>query len=235
MLHINFSKNIKSIKGEAQLKVKTTINDNTITAIYGNSGEGKSTLFNILAGLTTPEKGKIQYQDTTWYSREKKINLPTQLRNTGYIFQTNSLFPHFTVKENILYAVQKNKQKEIDLSTLLAQVDMQGMEDRYPSQLSGGQIQRIAIARALAQKAKIILMDEPFSALDLEIKQKLHTLIKNFKEEYHLMILIITHDINDIFYLCDNVLWIKNHEAQHTISTTDFKKEIKTKFNLNDL
>ena len=126
--------------------------------------------------------------------------------------------------------LNKNEnQHEVAVSELLSQVDMEGMENRYPHQLSGGQVQRIAIARALAQKAQIILMDEPFSALDLEIKQKLYSFIKVFKKKYNLMILIVTHDINDIFYLCDEVLWIKNHKTTGTIPIDEFKKEIELK------
>jgi molybdate transport system ATP-binding protein len=233
MLHINFKKQIKSVSGDTALEVKALFKNIAITGIYGNSGEGKSTLFNIIAGLNTPEYGILHYKDLIWLDTEKKINLSTQKRNTGYIFQTNSLFPHFTVKENILYAVQKENQDEVNVSELLNQVDMMGMEDRYPHQLSGGQVQRIAIARALAQKAQIILMDEPFSALDLEIKQKLYRFIKVFKKKYNLMILIVTHDINDIFYLCDEVLWIRNHKASGTIPINQFKEEIELK--LKDL
>jgi len=233
MLHINFKKQIKSVSGETSIEVEANFKNTAITGIYGNSGEGKSTLFNVIAGLNLPEYGTLYYKDLIWLDTENKINLSTQKRNTGYIFQTNSLFPHFTVKENILYAIQKENQDEVNISELLNQVDMMGMEDRYPHQLSGGQVQRIAITRALAQKAQIILMDEPFSALDLEIKQKLYSFIKVFKKKYNLMILIVTHDINDIFYLCDEVLWIKNHKSTGTIPINQFKEEIELK--LRDL
>ena len=229
MLDIHIKKQIKSVGGETALEVQAHFKNEAITGIYGNSGEGKSTLFNIIAGLNSPEYGMLHYNDLVWLDSVKEINLPTQKRNTGYIFQTNSLFPHFTVKENILFAVKKENQHEVAVSELLSQVDMEGMENRYPHQLSGGQVQRIAIARALAQKAQIILMDEPFSALDLEMKQKLYSFIKVFKIKYNLMILIVTHDINDIFYLCDEVLWIKNHKATGTIPIDQFKEEIELK------
>ena len=229
MLDIHIKKQIKSVRGETALEVQAHFKNEAITGIYGNSGEGKSTLFNIIAGLSSPEYGTLHYNDLVWLDSVKEINLPTQKRNTGYIFQTNSLFPHFTVKENILFAVKNENQHEVAVSKLLSQVDMEGMENRYPHQLSGGQVQRIAIARALAQKAQIILMDEPFSALDLEIKQKLYSFIKVFKKKYNLMILIVTHDINDIFYLCDEVLWIKNHKTTGTIPIDEFKKEIELK------
>lgn len=227
MLKIEVSKNIKSIRGETSLDISADFNPIAITGIYGNSGEGKTTLFNMIAGIAEPTQGSILLHDTTWFDSSKKINLKTQKRNIGYIFQQNSLFPHFTVKENILYAV--NDAKSVDISNLLEQVEMPGMEDRYPHQLSGGQIQRIAIARALAQKANIIMMDEPFSALDLEIKQKLYRLLKEFKQKFNLMILIVTHDINDIYQLCDDVLWIKDHKVDEIISKDSFKQEIELK------
>jgi len=227
MLNINVSKNIKSIKGETSLDISAEIDSKRITGIYGNSGEGKTTLFNMIAGILSPTSGKIVYEDNLWFDSESNFNLKTQKRHIGYIFQQNSLFPHFTVKENILYAVDGTS--EINISELLEQVGMPNMESRYPHQLSGGQVQRIAIARALAQKANVIMMDEPFSALDLEIKQQLYKLIKEFKEKYSLTILIVTHDVNDIYYLCDDVLWIKDHKVDGTVKKEHFKKEIELK------
>ena len=232
MLRIDVTKNIQSVKGDARLIVDAEIKELGIIGVYGNSGEGKSTLFNMIAGLTSPNEGEISFNANLWFSSQQKKNVPTQQRNVGYIFQENSLFPHFTVKENIIYAVSKDQQKDLDVEALLQQVEMSTMGDRYPHQLSGGQIQRIAIARALAQKAQIILMDEPFSALDLEIKQKLYSLIKNFQKEYQLMIVMVTHHINDILYLCDEVLWIRDHQATDIQSIVTFKEEIEKKISL---
>ncbi len=232
MLSVDIEKKIKSVKGDRILKVSGTFSQEVISGVYGNSGVGKSTLFNCLSGLSNPTKGIITHRDEIWFNKESEVNIPPQNRNIGYIFQGNSLFPHFTVKENILYAVRKEHINDLDLSSLLSQVEMEGMENRYPYQLSGGQLQRVAIARSLAQKSKLILMDEPFSALDLEIKQKLYKLIKFFKEQYELMILIITHDINDILYLCDEVLWVKEHQADGLLKKGVFKKEIESKLKL---
>lgn len=227
MLKINISKNIKSVKGNSALNVNVEFNASVITGIFGNSGEGKSTLLNIISGVINAELGKIIFNDKIWFDSDSKQYLKTQHRNLSYIFQQNSLFPHFTVEENILYAVKKNAK--VDINALLEMVEMPNMKNSYPHQLSGGQIQRVAIARALAQNANIILMDEPFSALDLEIKQKLYTLIKEFKVKYNLMILIVTHDINDIYYLCDEVIWINNHHVSEILSKENFKNKIEFK------
>ncbi len=232
MLYTEFTKKIKSVEGLTQLEIKAVFRDAAITGIYGNSGEGKSTLFNVIAGLNTPETGILRFNDFVWFDSEEKINIPIQNRNTGYIFQSNSLFPHFTVKENIIYVVPKQQRKDLCIADFLKQVEMQGMENRYPHQLSGGQNQRISIARALAQKAKIILMDEPFSALDIEIKRKLYKLIRVFKEKYNLMILMVTHNVEDVSYMCDDVLWIENHRAEKTIPVKTFLKKLESKLNL---
>ena len=128
MLDIHIKKQIKSVRGETALEVQAHFKNEAITGIYGNSGEGKSTLFNIIAGLSSPEDGTLRYNDLVWLDSVKEINLPTQKRNTGYIFQTNSLFPHFTVKENILFAVKNENQHEVAVSEILSQVDMEGME-----------------------------------------------------------------------------------------------------------
>ena len=232
MLTIKIIKKIQSIKGETQLVIDAKFKNSGIIGIYGNSGEGKSTLFNMIAGITSPDEGELTFNDVPWFNSQKRINCPTQKRNVGYIFQERNLFPHFTVKENILYAVNKAQRDQLDVRALLEEVEMLNMEDRYPHQLSGGQIQRITIARALAQKAKLIVMDEPFSALDLEIKQKLYQLIKKFRDKYNLMIVIATHHINDIIYLCDEVLWIKNHQATTMILKDTFKQKIEGEIKL---
>ena len=226
MLKVEFKKNIKSTSGGNFIDISTSFNLNEITGIYGNSGEGKTTIFNIISGLVHPENGKISYDDTIWFDSEKKINVHAQHRNIGYLFQEDSLFPHFTVKENILYAIGDEQKKNFDLKEVLAQVEMSGFEDVFPKDLSGGQKQRVAIARALAQKTKLLLLDEPFSALDLEIKQKLYKLILTVKKEFNLTILLVAHDINDIYALCDNVLWLKKHQASKLHTISNFKSDI---------
>jgi len=230
MLQVDISKEIKSPNGLKQLSVKANFNKNLITAIFGNSGEGKTTLLNCLAGLSSPSDGTITFSDKRWFDPQEKINITPQERNVAYLFQGNNLYPHFNVRENILYALKKEDKKAFDLDGLLNNVGLQGMEESYPEQLSGGQAQRVAIARSLAQKSKVLLMDEPFSALDLEIKRKLFKIIKKIQQESGLMILLVTHDINEIYNLCDEVLWIQNHETNQIIHVNNFKERITTNF-----
>lgn len=227
MLKVEIYKEIKSASGGDAITVDAEFSKGKITAIYGNSGEGKTTIFNSITGLVTPEKGCITFNDKTWFNSVDKTDVLIRHRNIGYLFQEDSLFPHFTVKQNILYPLSKAEQKKLDLKEVLEQVEMNGFEDSYPQNLSGGQKQRIAIARALAKKSELLLLDEPFSALDLEIKQKLYKLIRAFKEQFNLTILLVTHDITDIFALCDEVLWLRNHAANGTITKKAFESQIK--------
>ncbi|MCG8576702.1 MAG: ATP-binding cassette domain-containing protein [Flavobacteriales bacterium] len=227
MLSVAISKNINSHEGQTSLEVNASFSAAKITAIYGNSGEGKTTLFNSISGLLDPDKGQIIFNDILWFDKAKKIKVKTQNRNIGYLFQEDSLFPHFTVKQNILFPLSKEEREEIDLDEVLDQVGMKGFAERYPNQLSGGQKQRIAIARALAKKSELLLLDEPFSALDLEIKQKLYKLLLSVKEKMGLTVLVVSHDIVDVLTLCDEVLWIKNHQASDIITKQEFAEEIK--------
>ncbi len=226
MFKIDISKSIQSESGVTDLLFKASINSGSIVGVFGNSGQGKSTLLNIISGISKPDTGVINFNGISWVDSEQNIFTPIQERNIGYIFQENSLFPHFTVRQNILYAVSKEEMRAFNLDSLLEQVGLSKMQDRYPSQLSGGQTQRVVIARTLAQKAKLILMDEPFTGLDLEIKQRLYKQIKALKEKFNLTIILVTHDINDIYYLCEDVFWIKNHSCNSKITSSEFKIEI---------
>lgn len=234
MLSVHFSKNIHTAKGETQLEIKADFQESTITGIYGNSGEGKSTIFNVVSGILDPEKGQVVFNETEWFDAKRpKAKVPTQKRKIGYLFQEDSLFPHFTVRQNILFPIDKEERERLNLDEILEQVGMNGFADQYPRQLSGGQKQRIAIARALAMESEILLLDEPFSALDLEIKHRLYKLILSVKEKTKMNILLVTHDVNDIFTLCDDVLWVKGHKATELISKDDFIAEIKRMGYLN--
>ena len=226
MLRIDVAKGIKSVKGNTSLKIDVSIKTDQITAVFGNSGEGKTTLFNMIAGFVRPDRGLISFNDEVWYSDSDKVFTKTQKRNIAYIFQENNLFPHFTVRQNIEYAIPKTKLIDSNIGGLLEDLGIAKLADSYPHQLSGGQSQRVAIARALAQGARIILMDEPFSALDLEIKLKLYRLIEDFHEKYQLSLLLITHDLQDIDRLCTDVIRIEDHSVTEIISKEQFNINI---------
>jgi len=157
---------------------------NELVVLFGPSGSGKTTLFKCISGITEPDDGKITVGSKVYYDKDQKINLPIQKRNLGYVFQNYTLFPHMNVRKNIECGLKswEKEEKEERVVEMLNLLHIEELENRYPSQLSGGQKQRVALARALAPKPGILLLDEPFSALDMEIRTRLAEKIKNFSK-----------------------------------------------------
>lgn len=224
MLDIDIQKSIDTENGTKVLDIKTSFAAGNIHGIFGNSGQGKTTLLNMIAGILTPNSGSIVYQDDPWYNVQ--TNLKIQNRGIGYIFQGNSLFPNFTVSQNILFALPSKDRVSIDINDLLKKVGLVSLGKKYPSQLSGGQQQRAVIARLLLQKPKLVLMDEPFTGLDLEIKHLLFKQLRNLCSDYNLTMLLVTHDVEDILYLCDSVHIIKDYRMSASMNLDDFKMHI---------
>ncbi|MCT4508047.1 MAG: ABC transporter ATP-binding protein [Tepidibacter sp.] len=186
-----------------ELKIK----DKDFFGIVGGSGCGKTTLLKIIAGLINIDCGTISMD-------EKIINaiLP-QKRNIGMIFQENLLFPHMSVYENISFGLKIKKFSKQEISKLiedvLQSVGLKGFEKRYPNELSGGQKQRVSLARALVLKPDILLMDEPFSALDPRLREEMRNLILKLHKEYNMTIVFVTHDIEEAFNLFNNMIIMK--------------------------
>lgn len=176
--------------------------------ILGESGSGKSMTLRCIAGLVKPDKGKIILNDRILFDSEKGINVPIKDRKVGYLFQNYALFPHMTVEQNIAYGL-KGKEKLLKtaiVDEMLDKLHIENLKKKYPYQLSGGQQQRVALARALAVKPDVLLLDEPFSALDnhlrnLMIKQMIETL-----SIYKGVTLFVTHNMDEAYQLCDNLL-----------------------------
>lgn len=225
MLEIDIHKNIDTENGPKTLRVKTSFAPGAIHGIFGNSGQGKTTLFDMISGILSPDKGEIIYSGATWF--KDKTNIKIQKRGIGYIFQGNSLFPNFTISQNILFALDTKERPTVNIEELLNQVGLASLGHKYPNQLSGGQQQRAVIARLLVQKPKLILMDEPFTGLDFEIKHALFKQLRGLRDNYDLTVLLVTHDVEDILYLCDNVRLIKDYEIASPITLLDFEKFIK--------
>jgi len=180
-----------------------------ITAIYGESGAGKTTLLRMVAGLANPEKGTILVNGNVWFSSEKKINLKTQKRKVGFVFQDYALFDNMTVKQNIQFALKDKKNVSL-VNRLLEETQLSKLSNEFPSHISGGQKQRVALARALAQQPDVLLMDEPLSALDIETRIKLRELILELHDAYKMTTIFVSHDIPEIFSLANKVIKIKN-------------------------
>ncbi|HEX5554187.1 MAG TPA: ATP-binding cassette domain-containing protein [Chitinophagaceae bacterium] len=193
--------------GMTSLAIDTEITPGEFIAIFGKSGAGKTTLLRIISGLMQPEKGIIEVNGEVWLNTERKINLPVQKRKIGFVFQDFALFPNMSVRRNIRYALKGNKDKGFT-NRLLEMVEMTALADRKPGTLSGGQQQRVAMIRALATKPGLLLLDEPLSALDMEMRSHLRDELQALHKEFNLTTLLVTHDITDIYRLADHVISI---------------------------
>jgi molybdate transport system ATP-binding protein len=173
-----------------------------LTALVGPSGSGKTTLMRIIAGLDRPDLGRIAYAGDTWLDSGAGIDLTPQQRNLGYVFQEYTLFPHLTVFDNVAFATRDKARIE----ELLRCFEVWHLRDRKPRKLSGGERQRVALAQALARNPKVLLLDEPFSALDVLSRRKLQAELKKIKGEFDLPIIHITHDLDEAEFLADSLL-----------------------------
>lgn len=181
-----------------------------VLGLLGASGSGKSMTLKCIAGLVTPDSGKIILNNRILFDSEKNINVPIKDRKVGFLFQDYALFPHMTVEENISYALKslvKEKRKKIT-SSQIENMDLKGLEKRYPSQLSGGQQQRVALARALSVNPDILLLDEPFSALDNHLKEQMIMKMRSALSNFPGITLFVTHNMEEAYRLCSKLIII---------------------------
>lgn len=196
---------LKKSLGKFQLEVQFE-SDREILALLGASGCGKSMTLKCIAGIEKPDSGQIVLDGRVLFDSEKKINLSPQKRKTGYLFQNYALFPHMTVEENIAAGIPLPKaEKEKIIREKIAAFYLCGLEKHYPSQLSGGQQQRVAIARMLASRPEILMLDEPFSALDSYLKWQLEQEMRKVLREYGGTALFVSHNRDEVYRICDRV------------------------------
>lgn len=179
--------------------------DRGVLGILGASGSGKSMTLKCIAGIETPEEGRIVLNGRVLFDSEKKINLSPQERRVGYLFQNYALFPNMTVETNIGAGIRgSRKECAARVEEMIHLFRLEGLEKRYPSQLSGGQQQRVALARILAYKPDVIMLDEPFSALDYYLKEQLQFQVKEVLKEYKGDVLLVTHSRDEVYRFCEN-------------------------------
>jgi iron(III) transport system ATP-binding protein len=180
-----------------------SMNMGEIVGVLGQSGSGKSTLLRLIAGLEIPMKGSVKIADIPVVN--EKLFVQPEDRSVGMVFQDYALFPHMTVKDNILFGLVKTSRNERKkrLKEMLELVHMEEYEKRYPHELSGGQQQRIALARALAPQPKVLLMDEPFSNLDADLKASIRLELRSILKKTGISCILVTHDRNDVDSICD--------------------------------
>jgi sulfate/thiosulfate transport system ATP-binding protein len=184
--------------------VSVTIPSGQLTALLGPSGSGKTTLLRVIAGIEAPDRGRVKFGNTD------VTNLPVRSRGVGFVFQDYALFDHMTVAENIAFglSVRKAALSQIDarVRDLLARVQLSGLASRYPKQLSGGQRQRVALARALAPDPQLLLLDEPFGALDARVRAELRGWLRRLHDELHLTSVFVTHDQEEALEVADQIV-----------------------------
>jgi molybdate transport system ATP-binding protein len=233
MIKFYAHKILQTSEGKLPLDVSFQLQKGQFLSVYGNSGAGKTTLLRILAGLTDAEKSLIEVEDEVWDKSEKKIHLPIQKRALGFVFQDYALFPNLTVKENLTFALQKEDDKNI-VDELLELMEIQGLQNSKPQHLSGGQKQRVALARAIVRQPKILLLDEPLSALDDEMRLKLQDYILKIHRHYQLTTILVSHHLPEIFKLSDQVIVLDKGKIikQGTPSHVFSENKISSKFKL---
>lgn len=175
-----------------------------VLGILGASGCGKSMTLKSIAGIHKPTSGTIELNNRVFFDSNQKVNVKPQKRKVGYLFQNYALFPNMSVEENISVGLQKGN-KEI-VSKMIQQFSLQGLEKRYPNQLSGGQQQRVALARILAYNPDVLLLDEPFSAMDAHLKEKLRLELSKVLSSYSGITILVTHDREEAYQLCDQIM-----------------------------
>ena len=204
-LYFNLRKTLMGVNGPMQFSVMATLAKKERCGIFGPSGAGKTSLLRMLAGLTEPEQGCIIHDTDIWFDAKQFKNRRTQNRNLGYVFQDFALFPHLTVQKNMEFAMRhKNEKDRIDF--LLEKTALTGFRKRYPHQLSGGQKQRLAFARALVSPPSLLLLDEPFAAVDWEGRKHMRELLADENLKIDCPILLVSHDPRDMLALVSRVL-----------------------------
>jgi sulfate transport system ATP-binding protein len=208
--------------------VSLDIPSGSLTALLGPSGSGKSTLLRVIAGLETPDSGRVEI------SGEDATTVPAQKRGVGFVFQHYAAFKHMTVRDNIAFGLRIRKRAKGEIrdrvDELLTLVQLDGLAARYPSQLSGGQRQRMALARALAVEPKVLLLDEPFGALDARVRKDLRSWLRRLHEEVHQTTVLVTHDQEEAMEVADTIAVMDQGRIQQVGAPRELYEEPVNKF-----
>jgi len=211
--------------------VSIEVRDGSLTALLGPSGSGKSTLLRVIAGLEQPDSGRVLI------SGEDMTRVPVQDRNVGFCFQHYAAFKHMTVFDNIAFGMQIRKQGKAEIkkrvNELLDLVQLNGFAERYPSQLSGGQRQRMALARALAVEPKVLLLDEPFGALDARVRADLRQWLRRLHDEVHVTTIFVTHDQEEAMDVAEQIVVMNEGAVVQAGTPTELYDHPATEFVMN--
>ena len=233
MIQINITKPLHTAEGTINLTVNKEIQNGDFLTLFGKSGSGKTTLLRIIAGLETPQSGQIIVDGEIWFDSSKNINLTPQKRNVGFVFQDYALFPNMTIQQNLEFALD-NKKELKRVKEILNIMEIENLANMKPENLSGGQKQRVAVARTLMTNPKILLLDEPLSALDNSMRIKLQDELLAIHQRFNMTSILVSHDITEVFKLSTRVFKISLGEITEdgTPSSVFANQNISGKFKL---
>jgi len=202
-LQVGFQKRVNGFSLDIAWRI-----GNELAVLFGFSGAGKSLTLQMIAGLMAPDRGSLRLDNVVYFDSSTGTDLPPQRRPFGYLFQDLALFPHMTVWQNILYggAFLPRQEKESRARELIREFKLAGLEDRYPREISGGQRQRVAFARALIRRPKLLLLDEPFSALDRPIRLEMRQFLRKVRDDFDIPTLLVTHDFEEALSIAERII-----------------------------
>jgi molybdate transport system ATP-binding protein len=212
-LTVAVEKCLRAADREFQLDVQFDSDADT-TVLFGPSGAGKTLTLHAIAGLIEPDRGEVSCDDAVFFSHARRVSVPARARRVGFVFQDYALFPHLTVLQNVAFGASPQhwrapRSASAEVHALLAQFALGKLAASYPHQLSGGQRQRVALARALATQPKLLLLDEPFAALDAPLRQRLRSELIEMRRRFSVPMVVITHDPDDVAALGGKVIRIE--------------------------
>lgn len=221
MIAVDITKRLNTTDGIMDAHFTLHVEAGELLTLFGPSGAGKTTLMRCIAGLETPDSGTIIVDGEIWFDAQKRINLPPQRRSVGFVFQDYALFPTMSVRENLLFAAENNEQKSF-VDSLIEMVELSALADRRPDTLSGGQKQRVALARALVRHPKLLLLDEPLSALDPSMRSKLQNELSEVHKRLGVTTLLVSHDIAETVKLSDRLASLQSGKIERICDPMEF-------------
>ena len=214
--------------------VDLVVAEGSFTSLLGPSGCGKTTLLNIIGGLDRPSCGEVRIGSDLVYSAETRVNVPTERRNVGYVFQSYALWPHMTVLQNVGYALKirglERAERDRRSREMMERLELEALADRYPFQLSGGQQQRVAIARAIVYRPRLLLLDEPLSNLDAQLRERARSWLKNIHQTFGLTTILVTHDQTEALSLSDYVVLLSRGRMEQSGTAAEIYERPRTAY-----
>lgn len=194
------------------IRIKASFS-NGITGVFGPSGSGKTSLMHVVSGLEKPTSGKVSIGDHVVFDAKKGTHVPVEKRNIGYVFQEGRLFPHMSVEKNLLYGVKKQRKSKVVFNEVVDLLNLKHLLKSKPSHISGGERQRTALGRTLLSSPDILLLDEPFSAVDINLRNQILPFIIRIQKKVKIPILVVSHDLPDLLKLTNTLFLIKNGQC----------------------